>query len=59
MNDKTKAVIKRAARVGVASAVGVILTHLKSDPKWMVLVPLISALGKFLRTVLGLQYVPF
>ena len=59
MDDKIKAVIKRAARVGVASAVGVILAHLKSDPKWIILVPLISALGKFLRSKFGLQYIPF
>ena len=59
MNDETRAVIKRAARVGIAAAVGVIITHIKNDPKWMILVPLISALGKFLRTKFGLQYVPF
>ena len=58
MDDKTKAVLKRAGRTAVSSGVGVIVAHLKSDPKWMILVPVISALGKFLR-LLGLQFIPF
>ena len=60
MNKETvKAVGKRALRVGVATAIGVVFSHFTKDPRYILLTPVISALGKWLRKVFDLPNIPF
>lgn len=59
MDDTIKSVGKRALRVGVSTGVGVIFSHFTQDPRYMLLTPLLSALGKWLRKVFSLPVIPF
>ena len=59
MNDTAKAVAKRALRVGVATAIGVIFSAITKDPRYMILTPVVAALGKWLRKVFDLPKIPF
>ena len=52
-------VLKRFGRVAVAVVLAGIPTYFANDPKYLILAPVISAVGKWLRAVLGLKYVPF
>jgi len=59
MDDKIKSVLKRAGRVGVATAIGSVFSYFLKDPRYILLTPIISALGKWLRKVLSLPNIPF
>ncbi len=59
MKEEHYSVGKRALRVGVATAIGVVFSHFTGDPKYMLLTPLIAALGKWLRKVFSLPKIPF
>lgn len=59
MGETIKAVSKRALRVGVATAIGVFFSAITNDPRYMILTPVISALGKWLRKVFSLPKIPF
>lgn len=59
MKEKVKATAKRAGRVSLATLVAGLVAHFTNDAKWLALAPVISAVGKFLRTVFGLRYIPF
>lgn len=51
--------LKRFGRVALAVFLAGIPAYFANDPKYLVLVPLINAVGKFLREKFGLKKVPF
>jgi len=59
MNEKISATAKRAGRVSLATLIGGAVAHFTGDPKWLAIAPVLSALGKFLRMTLGLNFIPF
>ena len=50
---------KRAGRVAVGTAIAGIVASTTGNPMWLGLAPLLAALGKFLRSLFGLTYIPF
>ena len=50
---------KRAARVSLATIIAGLVMHFTGDDKWLLLAPVISAVGKFLRECFNLPYLPF
>ena len=52
-------VIKRFGRVAVAVVIAGLPAYFGDNPLYMTLTPVINALGKFLRSTLGLKYIPF
>lgn len=59
MANKVTPTVKRAGRVSIDTLIAGLVVHFTGDPKWLGLAPVIAALGKFLRSVLGLKYIPF
>lgn len=59
MKKELAATAKRAGRVSLATLIAGIVAHWTGDAKWLALAPVIAALGKFLRSVLKLNFVPF
>ena len=57
--DAILSALKRALRVGVAAAIGSALSHFTGDPRYILLTPVISAVGKWLRKVFDLPKIPF
>ena len=57
--EKTASTAKRAGRVAVSTAIAGIVAQTTGNPMWLGLAPIISALGKFLRSFFGLTYLPF
>lgn len=58
-NGATASTAKRAGRVTLAVAIAGAVAHFTNDNKWLALAPALSALGKFLRTVFNLKFIPF
>lgn len=50
---------KRAGRIGLDVAVATIVAQSTGNPAWLCLAPLLAALGKFLRSVFSLKFIPF
>lgn len=59
MKEKIIATGKRAGRIGLDTLIAGIVAHLTGDIKWLALAPVIAAVGKFLRSVFGLNFIPF
>ena len=51
-------ILKRLFRATVGMLLAGALAHFQSDPKYLVLMPILQATGKFLREKFGLKYVP-
>jgi len=51
--------LKRLGRVTVAVVIAGIPAYFGDNPMYMTLTPVISALGKLLRSKIGLKYIPF
>ncbi len=51
--------LKRFSRVAVAVIIAGIPAYFGDNPAYMALTPVISALGKMLRSKIGLKYIPF
>jgi len=49
----------RTARVGLAALIAGIVAQLTGDPRWLALTPVISGLGKMLRSFFNLPKLPF
>lgn len=50
---------KRAGRTAVSVAVAAIVAETTGNPVWLALAPFLAALGKFLRCVFKLSFIPF
>ena len=59
MKKELQSTVKRAARITTATTIAGIVVHLTGDPKWLALAPLIAALGKFLRSMFNVKFIPF
>ena len=59
MDEKLTATGKRAGRVGVSVAIATVVAHFTGNDMWLGLAPAISAVGKLLRSVFGLNFIPF
>ena len=59
MEENVTATAKRTARVGVSVAISSLLAHFTGNDLWLGLAPVISGVGKLLRTVFGLKFIPF
>jgi len=49
----------RTARVAVAALIAGVVAQLTGDPRWLALTPMISGLGKMLRSFFNLPQLPF
>lgn len=52
-------VLKRFGRVTVAVLLAGLPAYFGDNPMYLALIPVISAVGKFLRSKLGLKHIPF
>lgn len=59
MKEEIIATGKRAGRIGIDVAVATIVAETTGNPAWLGLAPLLAALGKFLRAVFHLNFIPF
>ncbi len=59
MKEEVIATGKRAGRIGLDVAVATIVAQTTGNPAWLMLAPLLAALGKFLRSVFQLKFIPF
>ena len=59
MVEEVTGTAKRAARVAVGTAIAGTVAHYTGNPLWLGLAPLLAALGKFLRLVFNLNFLPF
>lgn len=50
---------KRAGRIGVDVAIATVVAECTGQPAWLGLAPLLAAIGKFLRCVFKLNFIPF
>ena len=50
---------KRGGRITTATIIAGVIVQLTGDPKWLALVPVIAALGKFIRCFFNLPKLPF
>jgi len=57
--EETAATAKRAARVTLATCIAGVIANLTGNDGWFLLTPVISGLGKFLRAVFNLKFIPF
>lgn len=57
--EETGTVVKRAGRVTLATCVAGIIAGFTGNEAWFLLTPVISAIGKFLRAVFNLNFIPF
>ena len=57
--DKLFGVLKRFGRVGLGVVLAGIPAYFANDPKYLILAPLINAVGKWLRSQFGLKNIPF
>jgi len=51
--------LKRFGRASVSIILAGIPVYFSKDPKYIVLAPVIQAVGKWLREQIGLKFVPF
>lgn len=51
-------VLKRALRVGIVTLIASGLAAMQNDPKWLIWIPVISAIGKALRQYTNIP-IPF
>ena len=59
MEKEILSTVKRAGRVSLATIIAGLVMHITGDQKWLLLAPVISAVGKFLRECFNLPYLPF
>jgi len=59
MKDEIISTGKRAGRIGLDVAVATVVAECTNNPAWLGLAPLLAALGKFLRAVFKLNFIPF
>ncbi len=59
MTDELIATGKRAGRIGLDTLIAGLVVHFTGDMKWLSLAPVIAAVGKFLRSVFKLNFIPF
>ncbi len=50
---------KRAGRIGLDTLIAGLVAHFTGDAKWLALAPVLAAVGKFLRSVFKLNFIPF
>jgi len=58
-HEKTKSVLKRFARAVVCGIIGTAATIVSHNPTWLILSPVLQALGKFLRIKWAIKNIPF
>ena len=58
-HEKTKTVIKRFTRAMVCSIIGAVVTLQTDNPTFLILIPLLQAVGKYLRIKWGVKNIPF
>lgn len=59
MEKKITPTVKRAGRISFDTLIAGLVVHFTGDPKWLGLAPVLAAVGKFLRSVIGLKFIPF
>lgn len=59
MKDEIIATGKRAGRIGLDVGIATLVAHCTGNPAWLGLAPLLAAIGKFLRSVFKLDFIPF
>ena len=59
MKEEVTSTAKRAGRVAVGTAIAGIVASSTGNPLWLGLAPLLAALGKFLRAMFSLNFIPF
>jgi len=59
MKDEVISTGKRAGRVGLDVIIATVVSECTGNPAWLGLAPLLAALGKFLRAVFKLNFIPF
>ncbi len=59
LKETAASTAKRAGRVAVGTAIAGVVAASTGNPMWLALAPLLAALGKFLRSLFGLTYIPF
>ena len=59
MKQEIVSTAKRTARVGFATLIAGVISQLTGEPKFMLLVPVISGIGKLLRGFFNLPKLPF
>lgn len=59
MSSPEKRAIKRLGRGIVALVISAVISFFTQDPKYIALIPLINAIGKYLREKIGIIAVPF
>ena len=57
--NKGIAVLKRFARALVGIILAGIPAYFANDPKYLLLAPMLNAIGKMLRSMFGLKNIPF
>lgn len=50
---------KRAGRTAVSVGIAAVVAETTGNPVWLALAPFLAALGKFLRCVFKLNFIPF
>ena len=59
MKEEIIATTKRAGRTTVDLAIAALVAHFTGNESWLALAPVIAAVGKFLRCVFRLNFIPF
>lgn len=59
MKDEIISAGKRAGRIGLDVAIATIVAEITGNLSWLGLAPLLAAVGKFLRAVFKLKFIPF
>lgn len=59
MKEEIVSTGKRAGRTAVSVGVATIVAECTGNPIWLALAPLLAAVGKFLRCVFKLKFIPF
>ena len=59
MTEEIVATGKRAGRIGLDVCVAGIIANATGNDGWFLLAPVLAALGKFLRSVFKLNFIPF
>lgn len=59
MKEEIVSTGKRAGRTAISVGVATIVAETTGNPVWLALAPFLAALGKFLRCVFKLNFIPF